>query len=121
MAGQRFGTRDEHLEDLMAVSYRNEFVDGWYEQGIAVGGTRGEARGREEGKAEGEAAGEARGEARTRANVIIRVPEFRGVRVTRAQQYARIASDTALVPAALTWNFRTTRKENPQYACFVSA
>jgi Domain of unknown function (DUF5753) len=35
--------------------------------------------------------------------------------------YAWLASDAALVPAALAWNFRTTWKEGTKYACFVSA
>jgi len=38
---------DEHLEELMGVTYKSKFVDGWYQQGRAAG----EA----EGKAEGEA------------------------------------------------------------------
>jgi hypothetical protein len=64
----------EHLEKLMAISYKSKFVDGWYQQGVAAG------------KEEGEAEGEARGEARTRSDVILRVCKSRGLRLTRAQR-----------------------------------
>jgi hypothetical protein len=64
----------EHLEELMGITYKSKFVDGWYQQGRAVG----EA----EGKAQGEAQGEARGEARA----ILRLLESRGLRPTRAQR-----------------------------------
>ncbi|HET9080241.1 MAG TPA: hypothetical protein VFO01_06965 [Trebonia sp.] len=76
----------EHLEDLMAISYRDEFVDGWYEQGVAAGEARGEARGKARGKAEGRAEGRAEGEARTRADDILRVLRSRSLRPTRAQR-----------------------------------
>ena len=58
----------------MGITYKSKFVDGWYQQGRAVG----EA----EGKAQGEAQGEARGEARA----ILRLLESRGLRPTRAQR-----------------------------------
>jgi hypothetical protein len=64
----------QHLEDLMAISYRSQFIDGWIEQG--------EARGREEGKAEGMA----EGEALARADAILRVLKSRGLRPTRGQR-----------------------------------
>jgi hypothetical protein len=64
----------EHLEKLMAISYKSKFVDGWYQQGVAVGEAQGEVR------------GEARGEARTRAADILRVLKSRGLRPARAQR-----------------------------------
>lgn len=62
------------LGDLMAISYRSKFIDGWIEQGI------------EQGKAIGEASGEARAEARTRADDILRVLKSRDLHPTRAQR-----------------------------------
>ena len=35
----------EHLEELMGITYKSKFVDGWFQQGRAVG----EAEGRAEG------------------------------------------------------------------------
>ena len=60
----------EHLEELMGITYKSKFVEGWYQQGRAVGA------------AEGIAQGEARGEARA----ILRVLESRGLRPTVAQR-----------------------------------
>jgi hypothetical protein len=60
----------EHLEELMGITYKSKFVDGWYQQGRAAG------------QAEGKAQGEARGEARA----ILRILESRGLRPTRAQR-----------------------------------
>jgi hypothetical protein len=60
----------EHLEELMGITYKSKFVDGWYQQGRAAG------------EAEGKAQGEARGEARA----ILRILESRGLRPTRAQR-----------------------------------
>jgi hypothetical protein len=68
----------EHLEELMGITYKSKFVDGWYQQGRAAGEAEGKAR----GKARGEAQGEARGEARA----ILRLLESRGLRPTRAQR-----------------------------------
>lgn len=64
----------EHLEKLMAISYKSQFVEGWYQQGV----TAGKAEGKEEGKAEGEA--------RTRAADILRVLKSRSLRLTPAQR-----------------------------------
>jgi hypothetical protein len=65
----------EHLEKLlMSISYKSKFIDGWVEQGEAIG----EARGRAEGEVEGEA--------RTKADVILRILESRGLRPARAQR-----------------------------------
>ena len=41
----------EHLEELMGITYKSKFVDGWYQQGCVVG----EAKGKAEGIAEGAA------------------------------------------------------------------
>ncbi len=60
----------EHLEELMGITYKSKFVDGWYQQGRAAG------------EAEGIAQGEARGEARA----ILRVLRSRGLRPTLAQR-----------------------------------
>ena len=60
----------EHLEELMGITYKSKFVDGWYQQGRAAGA------------AEGIAHGEARGEARA----VLRVLKSRGLRPTRAQR-----------------------------------
>jgi hypothetical protein len=68
----------EHLENLMGITYKSKFVDGWYQQGRAAG----EA----EGKAEGIAEGEARGKARTRAEDILRILKSRGLSPTRAER-----------------------------------
>jgi hypothetical protein len=68
----------EHLEELMGITYKSKFVDGWYQQGRAAG----EA----EGKAEGIAEGEARGKARTRAEDILRILKSRGLSPTRADR-----------------------------------
>lgn len=62
------------LEDLMAISYRSKFIDGWIEQGQAIG------------KAEGKAEGEAAGEARTRSDDILRVLASRDLHPTPAQR-----------------------------------
>src|ERR1700735_1913733 len=43
----------EHLEELMGITYKSKFVNGWYQQGRAAG----EAKGKAEGIAEGEARG----------------------------------------------------------------
>ena len=58
----------------MAISYKSQFVEGWYQQGV----TAGKAEGKEEGKAEGEA--------RTRAADILRVLKSRNLRLTPAQR-----------------------------------
>jgi hypothetical protein len=60
----------EHLEELMGITYKSKFVDGWYQQGVTVGEARGIAQ------------GEARGEARA----ILRVLKSRGLRPTLAQR-----------------------------------
>ena len=64
----------EHLEGLMGITYKSKFVDGWYQQGCAVG----EAKGKAEGKAEGIAQGEAR--------AILRVLRSRGLHPSLAQR-----------------------------------
>jgi hypothetical protein len=68
----------EHLEELMGITYKSKFVDGWYQQGRAAG----EAK----GKAEGIAEGEARGAARTRAEGILVILKSRGLEPTRAER-----------------------------------
>ena len=60
----------EHLEKLMAISYKSQFVEGWYQQGYAVG------------LAEGIAQGKAKGRARN----ILRILESRGLSPTRTQR-----------------------------------
>ena len=60
----------EHLEELMGITYKSKFVDGWYQQGRAAGAA--------EGKAEGVAEGEAR--------AILRVLRSRGLHPTLAQR-----------------------------------
>jgi len=60
----------EHLEELIGITYKSKFVDGWYQQGRAAGAV--------EGKAQGEALGEAR--------AILRLLESRSLRPTRAQR-----------------------------------
>jgi hypothetical protein len=64
----------EHLEELMGITYKSKFVDGWYQQGRAAG----EAKGKAEGIAEGEA--------RTRAEDILRILNSRGLSPTRAER-----------------------------------
>jgi hypothetical protein len=64
----------EHLEELMGITYQSKFVDGWYQQGVAVGA------------AEGIAEGEARGAARTRAEDILGVLTSRGLDPTRGER-----------------------------------
>jgi hypothetical protein len=54
----------------MGITYKSKFVEGWYQQGRAVGAA--------EGKAEGIARGEAR--------AILRVLKSRGLRPTPAQR-----------------------------------
>ena len=68
----------EHLEELMGITYKSKFVDGWYQQGRAAG----EA----EGKAEGKAEGIALGAARTRAEDILFTLESRGLEPTRGER-----------------------------------
>jgi hypothetical protein len=75
----------EHLEGLMGITYKSKFVDGWYQQGCAVG----EAK----GKAEGIAEGEARGAARTRAEDILCILKSRGLEPTRAERELIESSD----------------------------
>jgi hypothetical protein len=53
----------EHLEELMGITYKSKFVDGWYQQGRAAG----------------EAEGKVRGEARGRARSVLRILESRGL------------------------------------------
>jgi hypothetical protein len=60
----------EHLEELMGITYKSKFVDGWYQQGHAAG------------QAEGRAQGEARGQAWS----ILRVLKSRGLSPTPAQR-----------------------------------
>ena len=64
----------EHLEELMGITYKSKFVDGWYQQGRAVG------------EAEGKAQGIAEGAATTRTADILLTLESRGLRLTRAQR-----------------------------------
>jgi hypothetical protein len=64
----------EHLEELMGITYKSKFVDGWYQQGRAAGEAKGEAR------------GEARGAARTRAEDILCILKSRGLGPTRAER-----------------------------------
>jgi hypothetical protein len=54
----------------MGITYKSEFVDGWYQQGRAAG----------------EAQGEARGEAKAMAAAILRILKSRDLRPTRAQR-----------------------------------
>lgn len=60
----------EHLEELMAISYRDPFIEGWISKGEAIGEERGETR----------------GEIRTRAADILKVLDIRGVETTKAQR-----------------------------------
>jgi hypothetical protein len=60
----------EHLEELMGITYKSKFVDGWYQQGRAAG----------------EADGIAQGEAKRGAADILRILESRGLSPTRAQR-----------------------------------
>jgi hypothetical protein len=64
----------EHLEELMGITYKSQFVDGWYQQGRAVGAAEGKAEGKAEGIAEGE------------ARAILRVLKSRGLHPTYAQR-----------------------------------
>jgi hypothetical protein len=64
----------EHLEELMGITYKSKFVDGWYQQGRAAG------------EAEGIEKGIAQGRARTRATDILRILESRGLRPTPAER-----------------------------------
>jgi hypothetical protein len=48
----------EHLEELMGITYKSKFVDGWYQQGCAVGEAKGKAEGKAEGIAEGAGTGD---------------------------------------------------------------
>jgi hypothetical protein len=64
----------DHLEELMGITYKSRFVDGWYQQGRAAGEAQGEAR------------GEARGEAKARAADILRILKSRDLRPSRAQR-----------------------------------
>jgi hypothetical protein len=64
----------EHLEELMGVTYKSKFVEGWYQQGRAAGTAEGKAEGIAEGIAEGE------------ARAILRVLKSRGLRPTLAQR-----------------------------------
>jgi len=68
----------KHLEDLMAISYKSKFIDGWVEQGLAIGKAEGLAIGKAEGKAEGEA--------QAKADAILRVLQSRSLHPTRAQR-----------------------------------
>jgi hypothetical protein len=60
----------EHLEELMGITYKSKFVDGWYQQGRAAG----------------EAEGIAQGEAKRGATDILRILKSRGLSPTRAQR-----------------------------------
>jgi hypothetical protein len=60
----------EHLEELMGITYKSKFVDGWYQQGRAAG----------------EADGIAQGEVKRGANDILRILKSRGLNPTRAQR-----------------------------------
>jgi hypothetical protein len=64
----------EQLEQLMGITYKSKFVDGWYQQGRAAG------------EAEGKALGETQGEAKARSAYILRILKSRGLRPTRAQR-----------------------------------
>jgi hypothetical protein len=64
----------EHLEELMGITYKSKFVDGWYQQGRAAG------------EAKGMAEGIAQGEAKRGATDILRILKSRGLRPTRAQR-----------------------------------
>jgi hypothetical protein len=58
----------------MGITYKSKFVDGWYQQGRAVG------------EAAGKAQGIAEGAARTKTADILRILESRDLRLTRAQR-----------------------------------
>jgi hypothetical protein len=60
----------DHLEELMGITYKSKFVDGWYQQGRAAG----------------EADGIAQGEAKRGAADILRLLKSRGLSPTRAQR-----------------------------------
>jgi hypothetical protein len=64
----------EHLEELMGITYKSKFVDGWYQQGVTAGEARGIAQ------------GEARGAARTRVECILGVLNSRGLEPTRGER-----------------------------------
>lgn len=64
----------DHLEELMGITYKSKFVDGWYQQGRAAG------------EAQGMAEGMAQGEAKARAADILRILKSRDLRPTRAQR-----------------------------------
>lgn len=59
----------KHLEELMAISYRDPFIEGWIRKG----------------EEEGRARGEAEGEARAKAADIVKVLEARGIALTSTQ------------------------------------
>jgi hypothetical protein len=42
------GAAHDHLEDLIGITCKSRFVDGWYRQGRAAGEAQGEARGKRE-------------------------------------------------------------------------
>jgi hypothetical protein len=60
----------DRLEELMAISYRSEFIDSWIQKG--------EEKGKAEGKAEGEA--------RAKAQAILKVLDARGLQPTSEQR-----------------------------------
>jgi hypothetical protein len=64
----------DHLAELMGVTYKSKFVDGWYQQGRAAG------------EAKGMAEGIAQGEAKRGATDILRILKSRGLSPTRAQR-----------------------------------
>jgi hypothetical protein len=64
----------DHLEELMGITYKSKFVDGWYQQGRAAG------------EADGKAQGIAQGEARARGADILRILKSRGLHPTRTQR-----------------------------------
>ena len=67
----------DHLEELMGITDKSKFVDGWYQQGRAEGEADGMAEGRE---------GIAQGKAEARAADILLILKSRGLSPTRAQR-----------------------------------
>ena len=98
----------EHLEELMGITYKSKFVDGWYQQGV----TAGEARGISQGEARGEARGR-RGHF-PRPQVAWAEPQpcaARADRVVRRRRPARQWSTGRSPRRPCRWSSRTKKRE----------
>lgn len=81
------------LEDMMALVYKDDFIDRWRDEGLALGRAEGVALGRAEGRAKGLVEGRVEGRVEGEAQMLLRVIAARGLSISEELR-ARVLAST---------------------------